>query len=118
MAEAAYRRVHGSARGDGVTEHVSHRALVAPEVTAYGAPVAAEEFGPQEDGTCERTLRGDPVTSDAGGPARGPGKENDEIARALNLAPHTVENYVSELEDILEALGRVDLAFKCIGIDS
>lgn len=48
----------------------------------------------------------------------GQGKENDEIARALNLAPHTIENYVSELKDILEAHGRVDLAFKCIGIDS
>ncbi len=44
----------------------------------------------------------------------GAGLENDEIAGELGLAQHTVENYVSELRELLGARGRTDLAFKCM----
>lgn len=40
-------------------------------------------------------------------------KTNADIAAALCLAIHTVENRVSELKERLEARDRVDLVFKC-----
>lgn len=46
------------------------------------------------------------------------GKENDEIAETLGYSKHTIENYISELKDLLGAHGRTDLAFKCMKLRS
>lgn len=48
----------------------------------------------------------------------GEGKENDEIAKTLGYSQHTIENYVSELKNLLGARGRTDLAFKCLKLRS
>lgn len=48
----------------------------------------------------------------------GEGKENDEIAKTLGYSQHTIENYISELKELLGAHGRTDLAFKCMKLRS
>ncbi|MFN8615711.1 MAG: helix-turn-helix transcriptional regulator [Dehalococcoidia bacterium] len=48
----------------------------------------------------------------------GEGKENDEIAKTLGYSQHTIENYISELKELLGARGRTDLAFKCMKLRS
>lgn len=43
----------------------------------------------------------------------GHGKTNQDIAEALAVTLHTVEKYVSELKQALDAKDRVQLAFMC-----
>lgn len=46
------------------------------------------------------------------------GRNNEEIANALDVEVHTAENYVSELKERLAARDRVDLVKKCEKIRS
>jgi DNA-binding NarL/FixJ family response regulator len=41
------------------------------------------------------------------------GRNNEEIATALDVQLHTAENYVSELKELLGARDRVELVKKC-----
>jgi len=45
------------------------------------------------------------------------GRSNEEIADELALAPHSVENYVSDLMHLLGARDRVALVLLCVGAE-
>jgi len=76
------------------------------------------ELLPQEDGTVTESEECIPQRLMPVADLLGEGKENDEIAETLGYSKHTIENYISELKELLGAHGRTDLAFKCMKLRS